>query len=282
MPAAGQSAGGLIRQARQAQGLHIAALAAAIKVTPRKLEMLEADRFDELPDATFTRALAGAVCRHLKVPPGPVLALLPPPSGQERLEQVAEGLKMPFREHGDRMAAERDLGWLASPLVWGPALLVIGLVAIYLVPTHWTFLRTSVSGAASAPANVAAAASTPLVAEAAAASEPAAAASQATLAEAAPVPPPAAATDSTPPPAVEPAASGVVQLQASADSWVGVTDATGRSLVSRTIKAGEDIDLDGTPPFKVTIGNARDTKLTYRGKPVDLGTRDNVARLELK
>ena len=51
------TAGGLLRQARQAQGLHIAALAAAIKVTPRKLELLESDQFDQLPDATFTRAL---------------------------------------------------------------------------------------------------------------------------------------------------------------------------------------------------------------------------------
>ena len=67
------SAGALLRQARQAQGLHIAALAAAIKVTPRKLELLEADRYDELPDATFVRALAQTVCRSLKIDAAPVL-----------------------------------------------------------------------------------------------------------------------------------------------------------------------------------------------------------------
>ena len=54
----------------RAQGLHIAALAAAIKVAPRKLELLEADRFDELPDATFTRALAQTVCRGPEDRPG--------------------------------------------------------------------------------------------------------------------------------------------------------------------------------------------------------------------
>ena len=84
--AAQRSAGRLLREAREAQGLHIAALAAAIKVAPRKLELLEADRFDELPDATFTRALAQTVCRALKIDPAPVLALLPPPPGH-RLEQ---------------------------------------------------------------------------------------------------------------------------------------------------------------------------------------------------
>ncbi|WP_374684976.1 helix-turn-helix domain-containing protein [Rhizobacter sp. J219] len=41
------TAGSLLRQARVAKGLHIAALATSIKVAPRKLELLEADRYDE-------------------------------------------------------------------------------------------------------------------------------------------------------------------------------------------------------------------------------------------
>ena len=68
------SAGALIRAAREKRGLHVAALAASIKVSPRKLEALEADRYAELPDLTFTRALAHTVCRALKVDPEPVLA----------------------------------------------------------------------------------------------------------------------------------------------------------------------------------------------------------------
>ena len=90
------SAGALLRQARQAQGLHIAALAAAIKVTPRKLELLESDQFDQLPDATFTRALAQTVCRTLKVDSAPILALLPRPD-VHRLGDVGAGLNAPFR-----------------------------------------------------------------------------------------------------------------------------------------------------------------------------------------
>jgi cytoskeleton protein RodZ len=61
------SAGALLRAAREKQGLHIAALAAAIKVAPRKLDALENDRWQDLPDATFTRALAQTVCRTLKI-----------------------------------------------------------------------------------------------------------------------------------------------------------------------------------------------------------------------
>ena len=59
----------LLRAAREAAGLHIAALAAALKVPVRKLEALEAGRYGELPDLTFARALASSACRHLKVDP---------------------------------------------------------------------------------------------------------------------------------------------------------------------------------------------------------------------
>ena len=55
-------------------GLHVATLAAALKVPVHKLEALEADDIDALPDAVFARALAASVCRSLKIDPAPVLA----------------------------------------------------------------------------------------------------------------------------------------------------------------------------------------------------------------
>ena len=58
--AAGVTAGGLLREARQASGMHIAALAVALKVPVSKLEALEADNFGALPDTVFVRALASA------------------------------------------------------------------------------------------------------------------------------------------------------------------------------------------------------------------------------
>ena len=63
----GVSAGTLLREAREAAGLHVSTLAANLKVPVRKLEALEEDRYDLLPDAVFVRALASSVCRTLKV-----------------------------------------------------------------------------------------------------------------------------------------------------------------------------------------------------------------------
>ena len=71
------SAGALLKRAREASGLHIAALAVSLKVPVKKLEALEQDRLDLLPDAMFARALASSVGRSLKLDPAPILERLP-------------------------------------------------------------------------------------------------------------------------------------------------------------------------------------------------------------
>ena len=83
------TAGALLRDAREAAGLHIAALAVALKVPVAKLEALEADNFSALPDMVFVRALASSVCRTLKIDPQAVLALLPQGEGPEQLEDLS-------------------------------------------------------------------------------------------------------------------------------------------------------------------------------------------------
>src|SRR3954470_24334715 len=72
-----KTAGDLLREAREAHGLHIEMVAAALKVSPQKLIALEADDIESLPDPVFARALAASVCRALRIDPAPVLAKLP-------------------------------------------------------------------------------------------------------------------------------------------------------------------------------------------------------------
>ncbi|PIT77769.1 hypothetical protein B9Z42_04790 [Limnohabitans sp. B9-3] len=71
------TAGAMLRAYREAQGLRIDSVASSLKVPASKLESLENDRLDELPDTMFARALTLAVCRVLKADAAPVLALLP-------------------------------------------------------------------------------------------------------------------------------------------------------------------------------------------------------------
>jgi cytoskeleton protein RodZ len=118
----------------------------------------------------------------------------------------------------------------------------------------------------------------------AASASAAASAPAAVVASAGPVATPAASTAVPSPVPAAPAASGPLQLRAKAESWVEVQDAHSRVLLSRHLKPGETIQLDGTFPMRVKIGNAGATELVLRGQLLDLAasTRDNVARLELK
>jgi cytoskeleton protein RodZ len=268
------SAGAMIRAARQAQGLHLAALATQLKITPRKLEALEADRFEELQGPTFVRALAQATCRALKIDPVPVLARLPQMQ-LSALEQVSGGLNAPFREHG---ATRAPLEWFHANrrALMVVAVLLVGAVLLWLAPPGFGLshllsdahrMGGIVSAAAADPADTAA--SDPVM--------PSDQTNAATVADRTEPEAPAAA--------VPVAASGIpVQVLVREASWVEVTDAGGHSLIARTLTAGEAVGLDGALPLRVKIGNAAATDVQFRGVPVDIRpmTKDNVARFELK
>jgi cytoskeleton protein RodZ len=124
------TAGAMLKAAREKRGLHIAALAASIKVPQRKLEALESDHYEELLDLTFTRALAQSICRTLKIDAQPVLDRLPQvPGAAPKLQHVSNGLNAPFRERPGR-DEPADWRWLGRPVVWGTLLVPLFRAAI--------------------------------------------------------------------------------------------------------------------------------------------------------
>jgi len=302
---AAPSAGALLRAAREKQGLHIAALAAAIKVAPRKLDALENDRWQDLPDATFVRALAQTVCRTLKIDARPILALLPAATVLP-LEPVGNAMNQPFRERSGRDGG--GFGTTAiRPMVWAAAVLMVAALVVYFMPPDVWAPRpaapassvaalpasapagpasaASATSSAESPASAAAVAELAASAPAMAASAAAPAASATVLAEA----PPATAGEtvfSAPVGAAAsaPAAAGLLQLSSTEASWVDVRDARGNVLLSRTVQPGESVGLNGSLPIRLTIGNAAGTQVQFRGQAVDLAprTRENVARVELQ
>ena len=279
------TAGALLRAARERQGMHIAVLAASIKVSPRKIDALERDRYEELPDATFVRALAQTVCRALKIDAQPVLALLPQ-AGKSGLAQVGGGLNAPFRERPGR--ADPGTPLPQRPLVWAGVALLVAAAAILLLPSSVWHLwsgdgdppaaASAASALPSAPAPAASMSPTePSMPATAPAAEPASApapTAQAASAAAA-VPPPASAARST--------QSGALVSTREA-SWIEAVDGKGQAMLSRIVQPGETVVLEGALPLRVKVGNARATQLVFRGQPVDLNAsaRDNVARVELK
>ena len=79
-------------------------------------------------------------------------------------------------------------------------------------------------------------------------------------------------------------AGSLLLVTFSGSSWVEVTDAGGKVVVSQTAGAGEVIQPLGKPPFTVVIGDATKATVKVRGEPFNLepATRANIARFTVK
>lgn len=285
----------LLRAAREAAGLHIAALAAALKVPVRKLEALEAGRYSELPDLTFARALASSACRHLKVDPAPVLEQIPqgviPELGGSR-----HAINAPFQPAHDP-APINPLGWLSRPALLAAIVLLLGALVIVFMPRVEEPVQAEV-GSVVTPVETVETVEPVAAVEPEPAQEPSAsgAASSATPVEgAAPATPavPTAPAGAATPPATAPAAAAtpsipatgsLLTIAATGESWVEVTNGSGSVVIQRVLQAGDAVDFSSTPPYTVVLGRAEVAQVTVRGKPLDVSrfVRNNVARFEVK
>ena len=90
------TAGALLRAYREAKGIQPDALAKALRVSAAKINALENDQLDALPDAMFARALSLAICRHLKTDAQAVLALLPEKDVNRLATKSERGLDFPL------------------------------------------------------------------------------------------------------------------------------------------------------------------------------------------
>ena len=302
------TAGALLRDAREAAGLHIAALAVALKVPVAKLEALEADNFSALPDMVFVRALASSVCRTLKIDPQAVLALLPQGEGP-RLSAGDVGLNAPVKGFAGRSSAAPFKGAGSRSFVWAVGLLLIGAALMMFLPRGLDAdlsallkqpetttkipmptgnVAQEISVAVGAEQRVPSAAPAPAAAAAAAAGvgvelpagesiKPAGIASHPIV-----LPSVEASAPSSAPAADAP--SGVLAFKARSESWIQVRDAAGALVLQRNLAPNELVSVSGVLPLAVVIGRADATEVFVRGKPYDIGpvSRENVARFEGK
>lgn len=250
------SGGAMLRAAREAQGLHIAALAVSLKVSVKKLEALEADDFDQLPSPVFIRALTSSVCRTLKIDPAAVLQQMPQTS-VPLLKASDGGINIPFRANGAG-AARWPVELLRRPFVWVIAGLLVGAAALLIFPlplrTHGPATRNTESLLSSGPALPAA----PVAVDAAAADQTAVPGSGAT--------------------------AGAVVFKAHGPSWVEVVDANRVVQVRKNMSDGEVVGVSGAMPLSVVVGRADHTEVVVGGQSFDLApvTKDKVARFEVR
>lgn len=129
------TAGTLLRQYREALGLSVELLAPTLRVPVSKLEALEADRLDDLPDVMFARALALAVCRQLKADAAPVLALLPGQDVSRLAAKNERGLDFPLdRPSFLPQSSFVVVAKLLTPMRWAAILIFLTALLIAYWP----------------------------------------------------------------------------------------------------------------------------------------------------
>lgn len=304
------TAGSMLRAAREKAGLHVAALAVAIKIPVKKLEALEADQLLGAHDLVFTRALASSVCRTLKIDPAPVLAALPQTVVRE-LHVDDHGINAPFTT---RVAGQSKTVNEIITQPWVMLVMALCAGAVVIAATglwgHKDAQDTATASTTTAEEVVVPQAMAPVVIPAPVAVEaksdtavandtslqPTSAASAA-VAVAVPATPAVSSTAVASPSPKEskpslaagtpivPVSDVVMSFKARQQSvWVKVVDAKGEVRLSRNIAAGERVECGGALPLVVVLGRADSVDVEVRGKPFDFSAfaRDNVARFEVK
>jgi len=293
------SVGERLRQAREARGLELVVVAERLHLKQSMVVALENEDFDRLPARVFVRGYYRNYARLLELPEEPLLREFDArcPEGEECAGAppvVAQGVRKEIRSsHG----LVRLVTWLvvvsvvAALALWWKDRAEREAVALKERPSPVSLVTAAGEGPPAPEASTASAggevAGAPAEREERGAEPapeapprppvepsdtPAPLQAVQTEAETAPVP-------ESPPPSVP----AEVVLRFVEDSWVDVRGAGGSFKLVGLRKAGEEIRLEGSPPYNMILGNARGVQLLVDGKPYDLSskTRRNVARLTL-
>ena len=281
------TAGAMLRTARQSQGLDIATLAALLKVPVHKLQALEQDKPELLADPVFARALAASMCRILKLEAGPVLHRLPAIAAFKVTSQN-RGINTSFRARPGKNALSFWSSISRPAVLLGLVLLLGALLLMFLPSIQKEISRYRQAGqfeTATGQAVGSAAATTTVITPTFAGNDVSGVSSDAALTPAeTPLTsletgglPMATNADSTP---VDPP----ITINAKGSSKIKVTDASGTVIFDRSLRAGESVSLSGVLPLGVVASRANVIQVQIRGQAFDLAsvTKNNIARFEVK
>ena len=312
-PALPASVGALLREGREKLNLSAGDIATKLRMGLKQVTALENSEYASLPTGTFLRGFARNYAKAVALNADEVLALL------EKNHSAAAAVKassvvVPSQQN---IKVPVPGGELATP--YGQAL-AVGIVFLLLLAAVWywweyVFPYRGEGGRTKAVATQSIAIPQPAVTIESAvpasplisAGAPAGNADESKgIAQASnesndkapntpaapialPVPNPVATpvVEAAPvrtSPAVVPAGSAALGFTFNGESWVQVTDANGKIVLSRRFVAGDAEEVVGRAPFSVVIGNANSTRMAFNGREFDLvaHTRGAVARMTVK
>ncbi len=319
--AIGITAGEILRTARESAGIEISTLSSALKVSEKRIEALEGNRFDLLPNAVFYRSLAASICKYLHVDAAPVLEKLPKNTAPQ-FESGISGINQPFRVQGDLWHFTIP-PFLTKPATWAVLALLVASLVILLLPEHKVAGVTQFLHKASAPTTAveevgnASTGSNSGVGDATAQPPMVTVAPPLTPLPSEPekpLPPVTAMAASAPPamPASRPASAmvaasatglassassasaassaaaanvnGLIRFKAKGSVWIQVVDANGKTQLSKALSAGEIAAASGATPLAVVVGRADLVDVEVRGAPFNVLSlaKENIAKFEVK
>jgi len=288
--------GEVLREAREQRGLAVEEVATALNLTVERVQQIEEQQWQLLPGLTFARGYLRQYARLLELEADTLVEQFNQATDTLPTQQVVqERLQIEPSRHS----------WLNMRLLSLIVLIALAIGGFFwwegqansrqdasnLPEIDWA-LELEESAAAPQPA------SPPLVPRAPfeAARPPASTSSEpvtensveatADMADEAPQPP--IPEDETPPqnpPPVDndntlatatatPEATpelpneGVLNFDFSEDCWLQVKDGMGKVLFSGTLSASDKLELSGTPPLELRMGNPRAVNLRYNGERV--------------
>ena len=295
------TAGALLRAARESQGLAIDTVAQHLKLAPRQVRALEEDDFAQLPGRTFIRGFARNYARLMHLDPDAIVAALPEADAAPALDKPAIGIST--RPMGELPASQQPrVAWSRWAIPLAIAAL-IGVAAVYEVtrkdPPRPPEKAPAVARAPIDPIGPPTSTATPLP-NPLAGSDPGGAPSSrdaaGTPATGDPATVPRTATSPSPSPSLPittaaapvtavgaPRAAATLVISYRGSAWTEVRDASGQRLLLVTGAPGSSETVSGAPPLELTLGNAAQVAVTWRGAPVDLAphVKGNVARVRL-
>jgi cytoskeleton protein RodZ len=301
-PSGPRSAGDVLQQQREALGLDLDDVAAALRIKPDYLAALEAGRPDLLPGPTYAIGFVRAYSDHLGL------------DGSEILRR--------FRAESAGLDAKPDLAFpmpLGERSIPGGSMLLVALILVLCGYGTWYYLSTGErsrpervaevpigllpppsarpTSEAAAPPSAETAAETQAIAPAgvpfrtpapatpepgpiggsavaAPATPPAEVPALSVAMSALPPAPPPVLVGPTPAPQSEgPRAYGIVDgparivIRATADSWIQIRNTDQSLLFTRVLKAGESYRVPDRPGVSMRTGNAGGLEITVDGRP---------------
>lgn len=296
--------GGALRQARETQGLSIQDVASKLRLGPKQIEAIEADRFEKLPEPTIVRGFIRNYAKLLKINAEPLLdayiVIVPSNTRHEMTVKPSTNMQM---TSGDKRKVSSYLG---------AGLLTLLALGVWLFYQNYIQKPSPTKPSASAeilatealpepalpaaerapqqasPSQSSVELTLPPAADTAipppAVTAPAGTANPAVVPNSGQVTVPAVSLPAEPAPAPALAGTSKLEFNASQETWINVIDASGREIYNKTIFSGSRESIDVTPPVNVTVGNAGATSLNMNGKTINLAphSRNNVAHIKLE